>query len=464
MATPTILSVVGSARPDGKTAGTRKAGCKEKDESKPFFKCLETERNNNSQQDKTISLKPGTAKQENKKGEDLQVPGFVLLASVLPDQSTNSSQLQTGERDDADSSVSAGKWSLLPVNDGTTVSDQLAKLLGIETNQGIEGSANAEKPTLIPGQEELPPDFVRFLQGLMKKETGETTAVTTKTVETVNPENQVKATVVTRPDPEKVLAKSADNGVPVTGKPSNRTPLDGLTRKEVLEVLGGEGEKTGAKVQGLMNGKTDKPILSRAAQSLSNYKPGEEVLSAKVETREENGSRKLFLDSVNEINQARQELQAKQVQDAAPVKSTVDKAITLSELPQKVSRVMERFWKDPDKGESKVELRLDPPQLGRVKVSLTIEKGVLHSEFTCSGEASNQIRQNLHQLRADLAGQGITLGQTTVNDGSTNPNNNGEFNGNRNLAGGIVNPGDSKEEASTTAAVNESNSRLSYLI
>ena len=111
-----------------------------------------------------------------------------------------------------------------------------------------------------------------------------------------------------------------------------------------------------------------------------------------------------------------------------------------------------------------MELRLDPPHLGKVKVNLTIEKGVLHSEFTCSHEASNQIRQNLNQLRADLAGQGITLGQASVNDSSTNPDNNRDFNGSHNPVISEVDADSQAKQTVENVAVDGSFNRLNYLI
>ena len=124
--------------------------------------------------------------------------------------------------------------------------------------------------------------------------------------------------------------------------------MKGLAREKIVEALKGEVNAGTAKAVETMAGTMEKPLLARAAQALSGQKVTEEtIVPGKSQPKEENGSRKLFLNSVNEINLARQQTEAKQLQEDVPVKSSVERAISLAELPQKVSRLIERLLERP---------------------------------------------------------------------------------------------------------------------
>src|SRR5690606_27841483 len=63
------------------------------------------------------------------------------------------------------------------------------------------------------------------------------------------------------------------------------------------------------------------------------------------------------------------------------------------------------------------ELRLDPPELGPLRISINISDNVAHAIFVSPHAAVRQTVENaLPQLQQLLAQAGISLGQTSVND------------------------------------------------
>src|SRR5690606_31468096 len=69
-------------------------------------------------------------------------------------------------------------------------------------------------------------------------------------------------------------------------------------------------------------------------------------------------------------------------------------------------------------GEQIAQLRLDPPELGPIRVSISLSDGVAHAAF---GAASAHVRQALEQALPELSRAmseaGISLGQADVNEG-----------------------------------------------
>ena len=67
------------------------------------------------------------------------------------------------------------------------------------------------------------------------------------------------------------------------------------------------------------------------------------------------------------------------------------------------------------RGESKAELILTPPQLGRVEVSLTISAEQATAQFVANSQsARDALEQAMPRLREMLAEAGIQLGQSSV--------------------------------------------------
>jgi flagellar hook-length control protein FliK len=68
--------------------------------------------------------------------------------------------------------------------------------------------------------------------------------------------------------------------------------------------------------------------------------------------------------------------------------------------------------------ESSVEMRLNPPELGSVKLSMSVREGELRMAMQTTTEAARQvISQNISQLRAALTAQGFAVGQMDVEVG-----------------------------------------------
>lgn len=76
--------------------------------------------------------------------------------------------------------------------------------------------------------------------------------------------------------------------------------------------------------------------------------------------------------------------------------------------------------------ESRAELTLTPPQLGRVEVSITVNGDQTSAAFVSASPAAREaLEQALPRLREILAEAGITLGQASVNAESARQDGNG---------------------------------------
>src|SRR3546814_884422 len=89
------------------------------------------------------------------------------------------------------------------------------------------------------------------------------------------------------------------------------------------------------------------------------------------------------------------------------------------------------------------ELRLDPPELGPLRISINLSDNVAHAVFVSPHAAVRQTVENaLPQLQQLLAQAGISLGQTSVSDQGQSQqafnesSGNGQRNSSGNAAGG----------------------------
>jgi flagellar hook-length control protein FliK len=75
-------------------------------------------------------------------------------------------------------------------------------------------------------------------------------------------------------------------------------------------------------------------------------------------------------------------------------------------------------------GRTEFTLRLDPPELGSVRVHLIASEQSVQARLVVSDEAARQIIQSqVHVLRQTLANAGVSLGSFDVRrDGSGSPN------------------------------------------
>jgi flagellar hook-length control protein FliK len=85
-------------------------------------------------------------------------------------------------------------------------------------------------------------------------------------------------------------------------------------------------------------------------------------------------------------------------------------------LPTQLATVLAPAAHQPD-GSYQVSIRLQPEELGTVDVALHLVNGTLSVSLHAEGDATrNLLRQNLHQLRAQLASTGLSTGSFDVGD------------------------------------------------
>ncbi|MCD4786572.1 MAG: flagellar hook-length control protein FliK [Candidatus Eremiobacteraeota bacterium] len=118
------------------------------------------------------------------------------------------------------------------------------------------------------------------------------------------------------------------------------------------------------------------------------------------------------LDEVIVKNYSSNELSAlTNVKEKEPV------GVKLSDLTEKLTETMTRFSNQEANNREIVEIRLEPPRLGKVNITLQMENEVLRTDFVCSREAAEYIRESIPELVSALAQNGITLGESNINLG-----------------------------------------------
>lgn len=102
--------------------------------------------------------------------------------------------------------------------------------------------------------------------------------------------------------------------------------------------------------------------------------------------------------------------------DVAP-RTTLPVPVNHAQWGQALGEQMVSWAKDMRSGDLKAELRLDPPDLGPLRIALTISDGVASASFA-SAHASvrHALEQALPQLQAALADAGLALGNAHVGD------------------------------------------------
>jgi flagellar hook-length control protein FliK len=110
-------------------------------------------------------------------------------------------------------------------------------------------------------------------------------------------------------------------------------------------------------------------------------------------------------------------------------------------------------------GSYQVNIRLQPEDLGVVNVELRLESGTVNVSLHAEGDATgDMLRQNLGQLRQQLANAGLTTGRFDVSTGSgtgsgTGSNQGGLGAGQARAGAAMDGPGyDGSEHTETTAA------------
>jgi flagellar hook-length control protein FliK len=133
---------------------------------------------------------------------------------------------------------------------------------------------------------------------------------------------------------------------------------------------------------------------------------------------------------------------------------------TARDLPvaDQLSTVLAPAAHQPD-GSYQVNIRLQPEDLGVVNVELRLESGTVNVSLHAEGDATgDMLRQNLGQLRQQLANAGLTTGRFDVSTGSgagtgTGTNQGGLWTGQERAVATTGSPSsDGSEQTETTAS------------
>jgi flagellar hook-length control protein FliK len=86
-----------------------------------------------------------------------------------------------------------------------------------------------------------------------------------------------------------------------------------------------------------------------------------------------------------------------------------------SEAPELLDQVVLGIKGKLDARTGKAEIRMDPPNLGTVKVSVSLDQGLLTAQFHSESDVvRNLLRDNLEKLKTVLESQGVTVDRLAV--------------------------------------------------
>jgi len=120
-------------------------------------------------------------------------------------------------------------------------------------------------------------------------------------------------------------------------------------------------------------------------------------------------------DEVTEVN-----VKTHYSNELSPVSNAENKdseGVRMPDLIEKLSKVMTRYSSSETNKREVIKVSLEPPQLGKVSVTLRMENDVLHTDFVCSREVAMYIREGIPELASTLAENGISLGESNINTG-----------------------------------------------
>lgn len=121
--------------------------------------------------------------------------------------------------------------------------------------------------------------------------------------------------------------------------------------------------------------------------------------------------------------------------ETPPVVASVKPLITETGLPAKIkesasmlevpiSRLGQNLIQMISKGEQKLEFRLDPPELGKLTMTVVMERDSVSVQMLTSSQGVRDLLlMQAERLRMALADESITLGQMTVDIGGQNAHN-----------------------------------------
>ncbi|MBN2583404.1 MAG: flagellar hook-length control protein FliK [Planctomycetes bacterium] len=123
----------------------------------------------------------------------------------------------------------------------------------------------------------------------------------------------------------------------------------------------------------------------------------------------------------------------------ASVKATAETSQTQSsDAEEQVERIVRVMRASISRGGSRVNMRLDPPELGQLRIQMQIRNGEMVARFeTQTDSARNWVHSQLGSLREALAGQNIRLVQASVeNRGPGSEQTGGQAGGTGGFTGG----------------------------
>jgi flagellar hook-length control protein FliK len=92
---------------------------------------------------------------------------------------------------------------------------------------------------------------------------------------------------------------------------------------------------------------------------------------------------------------------------------------TVVNLPEPLPKVFDKMVVMIKNGEQSGKLIIQPPELGKIDISLTIKDGHIQANLSAENYAVKEIIEtNLNQLKQQLTGQGLIVEQFNVSVGS----------------------------------------------
>jgi len=244
----------------------------------------------------------------------------------------------------------------------------------------------------------------------------------------------------------------AGNGKPATAGAVNAAPergADRLARDEPALKLGGDVRKAGARAEAAAAATTDSVTANPADARQA-------AIAALTETADRVGTRQSSLETPATVVQASFASVPAQILQAAPSAGApglhVATPFGAAEWGDAFGQQVAHLTMNRRTGMQTAELRLDPPDLGPIRVTLTIQDGTAHAAFSSAHGAVRQaIEASMPQLQQALAQSGIALGQSQVGDQgqpstfdnafAQSQNNNGSNTGNGAQGAGGTNAG-----------------------
>lgn len=196
---------------------------------------------------------------------------------------------------------------------------------------------------------------------------------------------------------------------------------------KIIDILNGENSSNvGTDGRAVFKGQRE--IMQDSAGSLKQdgHKAGQEIVTgsgdgkggSQIQTTEGADLKEGLLNirEMQQVDPATQNLS--RIAEDAVVKTQVK---NVYHLPEPLPKVFERMVVMIKNGEQTGKLMIQPPELGRIDIDLTIKSGHIQANLTTENIAVKEIIEaNLNQLKQQLNDQGLVVEQFNVSVGSQN--------------------------------------------